>query len=47
MLKKIKQYQFLFEELVKRDFKKKYNGTLLGVLLGNDYLCGEFLVEIK
>ena len=31
MLKKYKQYQFLFEELVKRDFKKKYKRTVLGV----------------
>ena len=31
MLEKMKQYQFLFEELVKRDFKKKYKGTVLGV----------------
>ena len=23
----LKKYQFLFEELVQRDFKKKYNGT--------------------
>lgn len=28
---KIKQYQFLFEELVKRDFKKKYKRTVLGM----------------
>ncbi|MCR5067712.1 MAG: ABC transporter permease [Erysipelotrichaceae bacterium] len=32
ILKKIKNYQFLFEELVKRDFKTKYKGTWLGVL---------------
>lgn len=32
MLKKIKKYQFLFEELVKRDFKKKYKRTILGML---------------
>ena len=32
MLKKIKKYQFLFEELVKRDFKKKYKRTVLGML---------------
>lgn len=32
MLTKIKKYRFLFEELVKRDFKKKYKGTFLGVL---------------
>lgn len=31
MLKKMKQYQFLFEELVKRDFKKKYKRTVLGM----------------
>lgn len=32
MLQKIKQHQFLFEELVKRDFKKKYKRTVLGML---------------
>lgn len=31
MFTKIKKYQFLFEELVKRDFKKKYKRTILGV----------------
>lgn len=31
MLKKLKQHQFLFEELVKRDFKKKYKRTVLGI----------------
>ena len=31
MLQKLKRYQFLFEELVKRDFKKKYKGTILGM----------------
>lgn len=31
MLKKIKQYRFLFEELVKRDFTKKYKRTVLGM----------------
>ena len=31
MLSKIKSYSFLFEELVKRDFKKKYKGTILGM----------------
>ncbi len=29
---KIKQYRFLFEELVKRDFTKKYKRTTLGML---------------
>lgn len=29
---KIKKNQFLFEELVKRDFKKKYKRTILGML---------------
>lgn len=28
---KLRSYQFLFEELVKRDFKKKYKRTVLGV----------------
>lgn len=28
---KVKHYQFLFEELVKRDFKKKYKRTVLGM----------------
>lgn len=31
MMKKLLQYQFLFEELVKRDFKKKYKRTVLGM----------------
>lgn len=31
MLNRIKKYQFLFEELVKRDFKKKYKRTVLGM----------------
>lgn len=31
MFTKIKKYQFLFEELVKRDFKKKYKRTILGI----------------
>ena len=30
-LLRLKKSQFLFEELVKRDFKKKYKGTLLGI----------------
>ncbi len=29
---RVLKYQFLFEELVKRDFKKKYKRTVLGVL---------------
>lgn len=32
MLKRLREYRFLFEELVKRDFKKKYKRTVLGVL---------------
>ena len=32
MIKNIKRYQFLFSELVKRDFKKKYKRTILGML---------------
>lgn len=31
MYGKLKKYQFLFEELVKRDFKKKYKRTVLGM----------------
>lgn len=31
MMQKYLRYQFLFEELVKRDFKKKYKGTVLGM----------------
>lgn len=31
MLQKLKQYQFLFSELVKRDFAKKYKRTILGM----------------
>lgn len=31
MVTKLKQYRFLFEELVKRDFKKKYKRTVLGM----------------
>lgn len=32
MLKKLKQHRFLFEELVKRDFTKKYKRTVLGIV---------------
>ncbi len=31
MMNKFKQYRFLFEELVKRDFKTKYKRTILGM----------------
>lgn len=31
VLTKLKQHRFLFEELVKRDFKKKYKRTILGM----------------
>ena len=31
MLHTLKHHQFLFEELVKRDFKKKYKRTVLGM----------------
>ena len=31
LIKKYGQYRFLFEELVKRDFKKKYKRTVLGM----------------
>lgn len=32
MIENIKKHQFLFEELVKRDFKRKYKRTVLGML---------------
>lgn len=32
MIQKLKQHRFLFEELVKRDFKKKYKRTVLGMI---------------
>lgn len=32
MIQKLIRYSFLFEELVKRDFKKKYKRTVLGML---------------
>lgn len=31
MFRKLKQHQFLLEELIKRDFKKKYKRTILGM----------------
>lgn len=31
LFKDLRQHQFLFEELVKRDFKKKYKRTILGM----------------
>ena len=31
MFQKLKRHRFLFEELVKRDFKKKYKRTILGM----------------
>jgi len=31
IIEKLKKHQFLFEELVKRDFKKKYKRTVLGM----------------
>lgn len=32
MLEKFKKYYFLFQELVKRDFKRKYKRTVLGMI---------------
>ena len=32
MFQKLRKHRFLFEELVKRDFKKKYKRTVLGML---------------
>ena len=31
IFRRLKAHRFLFEELVKRDFKKKYKGTVLGI----------------
>lgn len=31
MIRKLRRHMFLFQELVKRDFKKKYKGTVLGM----------------
>ena len=31
MIKKLEKYSFLFQELVKRDFKKKYKRTVIGM----------------
>ena len=31
MIDKLKKYKFLFEELVKRDFTKKYKRTVIGM----------------
>lgn len=31
MIQRMRRHQFLFEELVKRDFKKKYKRTVLGM----------------
>lgn len=31
LINKFKKYQFMFEELTKRDFKQKYKGTVLGM----------------
>lgn len=32
MISELRKHQFLFEELVKREFKKKYKGTVLGMV---------------
>ena len=31
MIQMLKKHQFLLEELIKRDFKKKYKGTFFGM----------------
>lgn len=41
---KYRRYSFLFEELVKRDFKKKYKGTALGMLWSVLSPIFEFLI---
>ena len=32
IIERVRKHGFLFEELVKRDFKKKYKGTILGIV---------------
>lgn len=44
MVKKMKKYKFLFEELVKRDFKKKYTRTVLGMVWSLLYPLLQLLV---
>ena len=48
MIQKLRQNQFLFEELVKRDFKKKYKRTVLGMLwsvLSYEYVLSGMLLH--
>ena len=44
MIKTLKQHQFLFRELVKRDFRQKYKKTTLGVIWSILNPLAEFLV---
>lgn len=44
MFQKAKRYKFLFKELVKRDFKKKYNKTALGMIWSVLHPTLDFLV---
>lgn len=45
-MKQIQENMFLFSELVKRDFKKKYKGTILGVLWSLLYPLLDLLILI-
>ena len=44
MIKTLKQHQFLFQELVKRDFRQKYKKTTLGFIWSILNPLAEFLV---
>ena len=44
MIKTLKQHQFLFRELVKRDFRQKYKKTTLGFIWSILNPLAEFLV---
>ena len=44
MLQRLKEHQFLFEELVARDFKTKYKRTVLGMLWSVLTLCSPCLL---
>ena len=45
MLTKLKRYQFLFEELVKRDFTKKYKLFILSIQCSffENLFCDNFI----
>ena len=46
MIKTLKQHQFLFRELVKRDFRQKYKKTTLGFIWSILNPLAEFLIGL-